>query len=164
MIICDHTYLKELERRMKRVRWMLPLEVADAIDCEIEAIEAQGDPWYSKKVMADAFRITHKTLGSRTNQYPSALGVTFQGHLPSLPLRHNGAALYYGTWFDAASVNKDTFMVKTWRTPDEMIVALSISHRLHRYQNWMKQNHGARCGQNLIDKWRIENGNEKVLE
>ena len=55
---------------MKASRKALAKEVADAIDREIEAIEAQGDPWYSTRAIALAFRL--RSLGSLWNPNDSS--------------------------------------------------------------------------------------------
>ena len=133
MIVCDRAYLKELERRMKDARRKLPKEVANGIDAEIEAIEAQGDPRYSTRVISTAFRVHTRTLGYRTHPRSQSAtngkpGCDFQGHLPCLPLNGTNGDPICGTWFDAAAVNIDTQFYRTWRTPDELIRALELSH------------------------------------
>ena len=159
MIVCDAQYMRELERRMKTARKALPVEVTDAIDREIEAIERQGDPWYSLTTIGLAFQVSANTLFNRIHW--GRWG--FQGDLPRLPLEGTKSDPCCGTWFDAASVNKDARGYRPWETPDQMVAALQISHRFGRYQNALKYKPG-QISQNRIDKWRIENGNEKVLE
>ena len=144
MIVCDRAYLRELERQMKEARRELPGEVAAGIDAEIEALEAQGDPWYGTAVMEKVFRLGPRGVAKRTDKSH----VMFQGHLP----KWNG--LLYGNWFAASSVNKDTSKYRTWVNPDDAIKALQVAHRLQRYSK-----RTARYGQFRLDKWRLKNGN-----
>lgn len=158
MIVCDSAYMRELERRMKAARKALAKEVADAIDREIETIEAQGDSWYSTVSIALAFRIDGKTLWRRISHPEKHHG--FQGHLRRLPLRGNNRDPYYGSWFAACAVNKDSPKYRTWKNPEDAVKALAISHRLNRYAD---EANGARWSnaQVRIDKWRLENGNDE---
>ena len=154
MIVCDRSYLRELERRKKAARKAIPEEVADAIDLEIETIEAQGDAWYGVIVIGLAFRIRFV----RFRIYHRKPG--FQGNLPMLPV---GKPPSYATWFGACSVNKDTKGYRTWVNPDDAIEALKVSHRLHRYENITNSRRG-RYAQHRIDKWRIEHGiNDQLI-
>ena len=157
MIICDRAYLRGLESRMKKARKKLPPEVADAIDREIETIEAQGDPWYGTRVITLAFHLESITKGSLFRIQASSAG--FQGNLRKF------RSLSYGTWFEACAVNKDTRRYRTWVDPDDAIQALYLAHRIVRYKIIIHNTRGLsslpRQGQIRIDKWRIEHGNTK---
>ena len=150
MIVCDLAYLRELERRMKAARRELPRDVAAGMDAEIEAIEAEGDPWYSIAAIEIGFRLKRHCLKSRISNNRPNYG--FQGHLRKL------GKYIYATWFDAMTVNKDTQVYRTWRNPDDAIHALQIAHRIARYEN-----PNPHTSQAKLDKWRLENGDEKVL-
>lgn len=133
---------------MKAARKLIPCEVAAGIDAEIEAIEAQGDPWYSTPVIALAFRMTH--VNNRTHEHPAN---GFQGHLR----KHEDLGLGYAGWFGACAVNKDTRRYQTWVNPDDAIEALQVSHRLNRYEASQILRPGLNR-QVRIDKWRLNNG------
>ena len=160
MIICDKAYLRTLKREMKDARAQLPDEVADAIDAEIKAVEAQGDAWYGTVTIAKAFKVARVTLENRAGL---AVRGGFQGDIPRLRLNGNRMDPYYGDWLDAASVNKNTVYYRTWAGTDDIFEALAISHRLMRYQH---QNGG--FAQVRIDRYRLKygkelpNGNEEV--
>ena len=148
MIVCDRAYLREeLKSRMKAARQLLPKDVAATIDAEIEAIEAQGDPWYGTRVMAVAFRLPIQSLRSRV-----APSTAFQGNL-----RKNGP-YNYGTWFDACGVNKDTRGYRTWVSPNDAIQALRIAHRIIRYEAQKLRNRVN--SQKYIDKRRLQHVNQ----
>ena len=152
MIVCDKQYLRELQKRMNASRKALPHEVAETIDREIDTIEAQGDTWYGKIAISIAFRMGGKNLH---RVYSSCRG--FQGHLPRL------GQILYGTWFDACSVNKDNRQYRTWVDPDDAIRALALAHRIAKYEvrvTAFYNNTWKIASQNVIDKWRIEHGND----
>ena len=151
MIICDRNYLRELERRTKAIRRSLPLNVAEGIDAEIEAVEALGDPWYSVDAIATAFNVTKKGVEARMNLKHRS----FQGHLPEVEgLRQGHGHVRYGTWLDAAAVNKSTQRYRTWEAPDDAIKALQVSHRLHRYGSQLVGSLNTDA-QTRIDRWRL---------
>ena len=149
MIVCDQGHLKELKSRMKAARKLLPDDVAGVIDAEIEAIEAQGDPWYSSTVIASAFRLLPAAEWGRLYKGNPA----FQGHLPHLA----DTRIRYGDWFAACAVNKDTLQYRTWVNPDDAIKALQVAHRLQRYSKLDYRQEQVR-----IDKWRLKHGTEAV--
>ena len=144
MIVCDRAYLQSLKCRMEEARELLPKEVAVGIDAEIESVEALGDPWYSLQVVAMAFRTVR--MAGRVRDNPRR-PKTKQGDLPKW------GDLFYGTWFDACAVNKDTRLYRTWVNPNDAIDALQISHRINRYEHTSSYN-GQPNGQTRIDKRR----------
>ena len=138
---------------MQAARKALPEDVANAIDREIDAVEALENPSYSTRVITVAFRLSGNSLSNRINSYDNRQG--FQGHLHKCD--HTG--LRYGDWFAAVSVNKDTATYRTWQDPDDAIIALKISHRLCRYD------YGKLAGNNSqikLDRWRLEDGNGAI--
>ena len=151
MIVCDGKYLRELERQMRAARKALPPSVANAIDAEIEAIEAQGDPSYGTAVRGLAFRMKQYW---RTTK--GSLG--FQGNLRRAPIAGARSPMI-ANWFEAMAVNKSTIYYQTWVAPDDAIQALRTAHRIARYRTGNKL--GNNQDQKAIDRWRLKNG--KVL-
>ena len=149
MRICDGSYLKALRKEVEWARKALPSEVAKAIDSEIEAIKKQGGsgPWYSTRVIAKAFNISHPAVTARAS--PAHLG--FQGSLPEC------GRFKYGDWLEACGVNKDTNSYHTWPHPSMAIEALDLAHHLERYT----PSHNNQGGQRYIDKRRREHGNDR---
>ena len=149
MRICDGSYLKALRKEVEQARKALPSEVAKAIDLEIEAIKAQGGngPWYSTRVMAKAFNMTHSAM---SNRY-TLIHLGFQGSLPKC------GYFRYGDWFEACGVNKDTYVYRTWPHPKMAKEALDLAHHLERYT----PRHYNNGGQRYIDKRRREHGNDR---
>ena len=126
MIVCDRQYLRELEARMKAARKELPREVAKAIDREIEAIEAQGEPWYGTRVIQIAFKLVEcpQSFSRATTGLKG-----FQGNLPKL------GKFLIATWYAACAVNKSNRVYRTWADPDDAIRALTLAHRISRYEH-----------------------------
>ena len=161
MIVCDRPYLQELRKRMKRARKVLQAEDAEAIDAEIAAIEAQGEPWYGTAAMVVAFRMGNRaTMNRRVHCVPGRGRKGFQGNLPKLH------GCYYEEWDGACSVNKDTLHYRTWTNPDDAIRALALAHRIVRYEQRITgqyHNHWKLSSQYIIDKWRNEHGNTTAI-
>ena len=154
MLVCDGHYRRTLRARKQAARKALPVDVAEAIDKEIDAIEALGDPWYSTRVITVAFRLAKNSLSNRTNSHDYRQG--FQGHLHKC----DDIGLRYGNWFTAVSVNKDTARYRSWQNPEDAIAALRISHRLCRYEYGKPSGNDS---QTKIDQWRLENGNNGTI-
>ena len=151
VIICDASYLKALRQEVKQARQALPSQVAEEIDLEIEKIKAQGGtgPWYSRPTIAKAFNVSHSTVKSRT-----LLGqVRYQGSLPRY------AWWLYGDWFEATTVNKDTYFYRTWPHPNMAKEALDLAHHLERYRAPRKSRDN--YAQSFLDKRRIKHGNDR---
>ena len=152
MRICGGSYLKALRKETEQARGVLPLEVVEEIDRDIETIKAQdeeGGPWYSRSVIGKAFNVPYHSMVCRT-----VLGQrAFQGSLP----RYGKYA--YGDWFEACTVNKETPKYRTWPHPDMAKEALDLAHHLERYRAPRKSRDN--YAQSFLDKRRIEHGNDR---
>ena len=145
MIICDQAYMAELRRIEKAERSRLSHADWIGIDTEIGLLwERPNEVLFRQPVAVLAFNIPAHLARARIQRGSNS----FQGNMPT------DGRYALGTWFDWATVNKESRQFKPWQDPCDLVAAFKLAHAIVRYRNNKLQR--------ALDRRSLVNVNETV--